>query len=135
MIMLTLQLVVNFWQRIHCFYTIYQWISSGRWYIVDVLKSHIDNQANEYYLKTNLNLFNSNFDETDWIYLNKSHWPLLLQSNVRHMYDRHLTLNEREKRNNYDYTNSFRIVIRDMKWQSISWEKKISSCPDWNKEF
>jgi hypothetical protein len=83
--------------------------------MLDVLKSYTDSQANECYLKTNLNLLSSNFDEIDWTYVNKLRSLIrgLVQTNIRYIYYRGLTLSEKEiqyyidRRNEYYYTNSF----------------------------
>jgi hypothetical protein len=83
--------------------------------MLNVLKSYTDSQTNECYMKTNLNLLSSNFDEIDWIYVNKLRSLIrgLVQSNLKPIYYRGLTLSNREvqyyldKRNEYYYTNSF----------------------------
>jgi len=83
--------------------------------MLDVLKSYTDSQTNECYLKTNLNLLSSNFDEIDWTYVNKLRSLIrgLVQTNIRYIYYRGLTLSEKEiqyyidRRNEYYYTNSF----------------------------
>jgi hypothetical protein len=83
--------------------------------MLDVLKSYTDSQTNECYLKTNLNLLSLNFDEIDWIYVNKLRSLIrgLVQTNIRYIYYRGLTLSEKEiqyyidRRNEYYYTNSF----------------------------
>jgi len=83
--------------------------------MLNVLKSYTDSQTNECYMKTNLNLLSSNFNEIDWIYVNKLRSLIrdLVQSNFKYIYYRGLTLSEREiqyyldRRNEYYYTNSF----------------------------
>ena len=39
--------------------------------MLNVLKSYTNSQSNECYMKTNLNLLSANFDDIDWIYVNK----------------------------------------------------------------
>src|SRR5271156_5551532 len=39
--------------------------------MLDVLKSYTNSLSNKCYIKTNLNLLSENFDEIDWIYVNK----------------------------------------------------------------
>ena len=66
-------------------------------------------------MKTNLNLLSSNFDQIDWIYVNQLRSLIrgLVQSNIRNIYYRGLTLSDTEiqyyidRRNEYYYTNSF----------------------------
>jgi hypothetical protein len=83
--------------------------------MLDILKSYTDSQTNERYLKTNLNLLSSYFDEIDWTYVNELRSLIrgLVQTNIRYIYYRGLTLSEKEiqyyidRRNEYYYTNSF----------------------------
>jgi hypothetical protein len=83
--------------------------------MLNVLKLYTDSQSNECYMKTNLNLLSANLNDIDWIYVNKLRSLIrgLVQSNLRHIYYRGLTLTDTEiqyyldKRNEYYYTNSF----------------------------
>jgi len=83
--------------------------------MLNVLKSYTDSQSNECYMKTNLNLLSANFNDIDWLYVNKLRSLIrgLVQINIKHMYYRGLTLSNKEiqyyldKRNEYYYTNSF----------------------------
>ncbi|UJR32822.1 hypothetical protein I4U23_020284 [Adineta vaga] len=83
--------------------------------MLTVLKSYTDSQANECYMKTNLNLLSTNLNDIDWNYVNKLRSLIrgLTQTNLKHMYYRGLTLSDREieyyleRRNEYYYTNSF----------------------------
>ncbi|CAF4362011.1 unnamed protein product [Rotaria sp. Silwood2] len=80
-----------------------------------VLKSYTNSQTNECYMKTNLNLLSANFDDIDWIYVNKLRSLIrgLIKTNIKPIYYRGLNLSDNEikyyieKRNNYYYTNSF----------------------------
>jgi len=89
--------------------------------MLDVLKSYTDSKNNECYMKTNLNLLSSNFDEIDWIYVNKLRCLLrgLTKTNFQHSYYRGLTLSDQEityyleKRNECYYTNSFTSLTTD----------------------
>ncbi|CAF3420722.1 unnamed protein product [Rotaria sp. Silwood2] len=66
-------------------------------------------------MKTNLNLLSANFDDIDWLYVNKLRSLIrgLNQSNIKPIYYRGLTLSDTEiqyyidKKNEYYYTNSF----------------------------
>ncbi|CAF4845776.1 unnamed protein product, partial [Rotaria sp. Silwood1] len=81
----------------------------------NVLKSYTNSQTNECYMKTNLNLLSANFDDIDWIYVNKLRSLIrsLIKTNIKPIYYRGLNLSDNEikyyieKRNNYYYTNSF----------------------------
>jgi hypothetical protein len=83
--------------------------------MLNVLKSYTNSQSNECYMKTNLNLLSANLNDIDWIYVNKLRSLIrgLVQSNLKHIYYRGLTLTDTEiqyyldKRNEYYYTNSF----------------------------
>ncbi|UJR19660.1 hypothetical protein I4U23_022795 [Adineta vaga] len=83
--------------------------------MLNVLKTYTDSKSNECYMKTNLNLLSANFNDIDWIYINKLRSLIrsLVQTNIKHVYYRGLTLSDREiqyyldKRNEYFYTNSF----------------------------
>ena len=83
--------------------------------MLNVLKSYTDSQTNECYMKTNLNLLSSNFDDIHWIYVNKLRSLIrgLVKTNLKHIYYRGLTLSDKEiqyyidKKNDYYYTNSF----------------------------
>ena len=83
--------------------------------MLNVLKSYTDSQTNECYMKTNLNLLSSNFDDIHWIYVNKLRSLIrgLVKTNLKHIYYRGLTLSDQEiqyyieKKNDYYYTNSF----------------------------
>ena len=83
--------------------------------MLNVLKSYTDSQSNECYMKTNLNLLSANLNDIDWIYVNKLRSLIrgLVQSNLKYIYYRGLTLSDTEiqyyldKRNEYYYTNSF----------------------------
>ncbi|CAF1119048.1 unnamed protein product [Adineta steineri] len=83
--------------------------------MLDVIKSYTNSLSNECYMKTNLNLLSANFNDIDWIYVNKLRSLIrgLNQSNFRHVYYRGLTLSEKEieyymqRKNDYYYTNSF----------------------------
>ena len=81
----------------------------------DVIKSYTNSISNECYMKTNLNLLSTNFDQIDWIYVNKLRSLIrgLKQSNIKPIYYRGLNLSDREIRYYLDqcqqsyYTNSF----------------------------
>lgn len=83
--------------------------------MLDVIKSYTDSQSNECYRKTNLNLLSANFDQLDWIYVNKLRSLIrsLNQNNLKHVYYRGLELSDTEIRYYLDrqmecyYTNSF----------------------------
>ena len=83
--------------------------------MLEVIKSYTDSQFNECYRKTNLNLLSANFDQLDWIYVNKlrSLIRALKQNNIKHVYYRGLQLSDTEIRYYLDkqmecyYTNSF----------------------------
>ncbi len=83
--------------------------------MINVLKSYTDSQSNECYIKTNLNLLSANFNDIDWIYVNKLRSLIrsLIQINLKPIYYRGLNLSETEiqyyldKRNQFYYTNSF----------------------------
>jgi hypothetical protein len=83
--------------------------------MLDVIKSYTNSLTNKCYIKTNLNLLSENFDEIDWIYVNKLRSLIrnLNQTNIKHVYYRGLTLSNTEiqyyidRRNDYYYTNSF----------------------------
>ncbi|CAF1394815.1 unnamed protein product [Adineta ricciae] len=89
--------------------------------MLDVIKSYTDSQSNECYMKTNLNLLSANFDDIDWTYVNKLRSLIrgLVQTDIKHMYYRGLTLSDREiqyyldRRDGYYYTNSFTSVTVD----------------------
>ena len=89
--------------------------------MLDVIKSYTDSQSNECYMKTNLNLLSANFDDIDWTYVNKLRSLIrgLIQTDIKHMYYRGLTLSDREiqyyldRRNGYYYTNSFTSLTVD----------------------
>ncbi|CAF1103553.1 unnamed protein product [Rotaria sordida] len=79
------------------------------------LKSYTNSQSNECYMKTNLNLLSANFDDIDWIYVNKlrSLIRCLIKTDIKPIYYRGLNLSDNEikyyieKQNHYYYTNSF----------------------------
>jgi hypothetical protein len=83
--------------------------------MLNVLQSYTNSISNECYIKTNLNLLSANFDEIDWIYVNKLRSLIrgLNQSNIKPVYYRGLNLSTMEiqyyieKRNQTYYTNSF----------------------------
>jgi hypothetical protein len=83
--------------------------------MINVLKFYTNSQSNECYIKTNLNLLSANFNDIDWIYVNKLRSLIrgLIQINLKPIYYRGLNLSETEiqyyldKRNEYYYTNSF----------------------------
>ncbi|CAF1094483.1 unnamed protein product [Rotaria sordida] len=83
--------------------------------MLNVIKSYTDSKTNECYMKTNLNLLSANLNDIDWIYVNRLRSLIrgLIQSNIKHIYYRGLTLTDTEiqyyldKRNEYYYTNSF----------------------------
>jgi hypothetical protein len=83
--------------------------------MLNVLNSYTDSKSNECYMKTNLNLLSANSNDIDWIYVNKLRSLIrgLVQTNLKHIYYRGLTLTDTEiqyyldKRNDYYYTNSF----------------------------
>jgi hypothetical protein len=89
--------------------------------MLNVLTSYTDSQTNECYMKTNLNLLSSNFDHIDWNYVNKLRSLIrgLVQTNLKHIYYRGLTLSDTEiqyyieKKNQYYYTNSFQSFTID----------------------
>ncbi|CAF4962791.1 unnamed protein product, partial [Rotaria sp. Silwood1] len=39
--------------------------------MLNVIKSYTNSRSNECYMKTNLNLLSANFDDIDWLYVNK----------------------------------------------------------------
>ncbi len=92
--------------------------------MLNILKSYTDSQTTECYMKTNLNLLSSNFDEIDWIYVNKLRSLIrgLVQLNLKHIYYRGLTVSDIEiqyyldKKNQYYYTNSFTSFTIDLFW-------------------
>ncbi|CAF4176304.1 unnamed protein product, partial [Rotaria sordida] len=79
------------------------------------LRSYTNSQSNECYMKTNLNLLSANFDDIDWIYVNKlrSLIRCLIKTDIKPIYYRGLNLSDNEikyyieKQNHYYYTNSF----------------------------
>jgi hypothetical protein len=83
--------------------------------MLNVIQSYTNSISNECYMKTNLNLLSANFDEIDWIYVNKLRSLIrgLYQLNIKPIYYRGLNLSDIEiqyyieKRNDYYYTNSF----------------------------
>ena len=83
--------------------------------MLNVLKSYTDSKTNECFMKTNLNLLSANLNDINWSYVNQLRSLIrgLVQSNIRHIYYRGLTLSDTEvqyyldKRNQYYYTNSF----------------------------
>lgn len=83
--------------------------------MLDVIHSYTNSISNECYMKTNLNLLSANFDQIDWIYVNKLRSLIrgLKQSNIKPMYYRGLNLSDREIEYYIDqnhqsyYTNSF----------------------------
>ncbi|CAF0738377.1 unnamed protein product [Adineta ricciae] len=83
--------------------------------MLDVIKSYTNSRSNECYIKTNIRLLSANYDDIDWIYVNKLRSLIrgLNQSNFKCVYYRGLTLSDREiqyyldKRNEHYYTNSF----------------------------
>jgi hypothetical protein len=83
--------------------------------MLNVLQSYTNSISNECYMKTNLNLLSANFDDIDWIYVNKLRSLIrgLNQSNIKPIYYRGLNLSPMEiqyyieKRNETYYTNSF----------------------------
>jgi hypothetical protein len=89
--------------------------------MLEVLKSYTNSLTNKCYIKTNLNLLSANLDDIDWIYVNKLRSLIrsLVQTNIRHVYYRGLTLSNKEiqyyidQRNDYYYTNSFTSFTTD----------------------
>ena len=81
--------------------------------MLNVLKSYTDSQTNECYMKTNLNLLSSNFDDIDWIYVNKLRSLIrgLVQTNLKHIYYRGLTLSDTEIQY-YIEINKMNIIIQ-----------------------
>jgi hypothetical protein len=83
--------------------------------MLNILKSYTNSQTNECYIKTNLNLLSANFNDIDWIYVNKLRSLIrgLKQINLKPIYYRGLYLSDREiqyyidKKKNFYYTNSF----------------------------
>ncbi|CAF0989737.1 unnamed protein product [Adineta steineri] len=83
--------------------------------MLNVIKSYTNSQTNESYKKTNLNLLSANFDDIDWIYVNKLRSLIrnLVKINLKPIYYRGLNLSDNEikyyieKQNSYYYTNSF----------------------------
>jgi hypothetical protein len=83
--------------------------------MLSVIKLYTNSLSNECYMKTNLNLLSANFDDIDWVYVNKLRSLIrgLNQSNIKHVYYRGLTLSDTEiqyymnRQNEYYYTNSF----------------------------
>ncbi|CAF1161614.1 unnamed protein product [Rotaria magnacalcarata] len=83
--------------------------------MLDALRSYTDSKTNECFMKTNLNLLSANSNDIDWIYVNRLRSLIrgLVQSNIKHIYYRGLTLSDTEiqyyldKRNQYYYTTSF----------------------------
>ena len=83
--------------------------------MLDVIHSYTNSISNECYMKTNLNLLSANFDQIDWIYVNKLRSLIrgLNQSNIKPIYYRGLNLSDQEIRYHLDrchqtyYTNSF----------------------------
>ncbi|CAF4374811.1 unnamed protein product [Rotaria sp. Silwood2] len=83
--------------------------------MLNIIKSYTDSRSNECYMKTNLNLLSANFDDIDWLYVNKLRSLIrgVDQSNIKPFYYRGLTLSDTEiqyyiyKKNEYYYTNSF----------------------------
>jgi hypothetical protein len=83
--------------------------------MLNVLKSYTDSKSNECYMKTNLNLLSANFNDIDWIYVNKLRSLIrgLVQTDLKHIYYRGLTLTDTEiqyyldRKNEYYYTTSF----------------------------
>jgi len=83
--------------------------------MLDVIKSYTNSQSNQCYIKTNLNLLSANFNDIDWIYVNKLRSLIrgLVQINIKPIYYRGLHLSDveikyyMEKQNSYYYTNSF----------------------------
>ncbi|CAF4851195.1 unnamed protein product, partial [Rotaria sp. Silwood2] len=61
-----------------------------------VLKSYTNSQTNECYMKTNLNLLSANFDDIDWIYVNKLRSLIrgLIKTNIKPIYYRGLNLSD-----------------------------------------
>ncbi len=89
--------------------------------MLEVIKSYTNSLTNKCYIKTNLNLLSQNFNEIDWIYVNKLRSLIrnLIQTNIKHVYYRGLTLSNTEiqyyidRRNDYYYTNSFTSFTTD----------------------
>lgn len=83
--------------------------------MLDVIKSYTNSQSNECYMKTNLNLLSANFDDIEWLYVNKLRSLIrsLIQISIKPIYYRGLQLSDNEikyymeKQNGYYYTNSF----------------------------
>ncbi|CAF3391064.1 unnamed protein product [Rotaria socialis] len=83
--------------------------------MLNVIHSYTNSHANECYMKTNLHLLSANFDDIDWLYVNKLRSLIrgLNQSNLKHVYYRGLTLSDKEiqyyldRMNECYYTNSF----------------------------
>ena len=80
-----------------------------------VIESYTDSQSSECYMKTNLNLLSANFEQIDWIYVNRLRSLIrgLRQSNIKPIYYRGLNMSDKEiqyymdRIGNYYYTNSF----------------------------
>ena len=89
--------------------------------MLDVIRSYTDSQSNECYMKTNLNLLSTNFDQIDWLYVNRLRCLIrgLVQSTIKHSYYRGLTLSDVEiqyyldRKNDHYYTNSFQSFTID----------------------
>jgi hypothetical protein len=83
--------------------------------MLNVIKTYTNSQSNECYMKTNLNLLSANFDDIDWIYVNKLRSLIrgLKQINLKPIYYRGLNLSDMEikyyieKQGSFYYTNSF----------------------------
>ena len=83
--------------------------------MLDVIHSYTDSQLSECYMKTNLNLLSTNFEQIDWDYVNRLRCLIrgLVQNNLKYIYYRGLTLSDAEiqyyidRKNDYYYTNSF----------------------------
>lgn len=83
--------------------------------MLDVIHSYTDSQSNECYMKTNLNLLSSNFEQIDWDYVNRLRCLIrgLVKNDLKYIYYRGLNLSDIEiqyyidRKNDYYYTNSF----------------------------
>jgi hypothetical protein len=78
--------------------------------MLNVLRPYADSQTNEFNMKTNFILLSSYFDHIDWIHVNKLRLLIrdLVETNLKHIYYRGLTLSDRE----IQYFTSRNIIIQ-----------------------
>lgn len=89
--------------------------------MLEVLSTYTDSRTNQCYRRTNLNLLSGNFDQIDWIYVNKLRSLIrnLNQHDIKPIYYRGLTLSDTEiqyyldRRKECYYTNSFTSFTTD----------------------